>query len=382
MERRDSTPGLGPQPHAGAVRALGIVRWLLPFGLMAVALTVEVSEHAAERASLSPGFWAELALFAIGGPVAVAITLGWVRRLVLAHQATSATLASMNRGLEAIVAERTAHVEAAGRELAAINAELARANEELRQVDRLKSEFVSLVSHQLRAPLTNITGALELVAEDAALLPPQSQRTLRILSQESQRLSHLIQAILDVSRLEAGRLTLSLGPVALEPLLARAAASAFAGEPGRSHSLHVPAGSPPAWGDEMLLEEIARNLLENAIRYSPPSEPIETTVSLGDGTLRVAVTDHGPGVPPAERENVFHSFYRVGSGETAVAGYGLGLYFARKLAHAQGGNVWVESPVWPDAGAPGARFVFTIPIAEEVPDDEPAEEVGWRCRGS
>ena len=375
---RTTDPRGDPRPYprttASALRLLGLIRWLLPLGLAAMALSVEVGEHVVlEREPLSLTFFGEVALFAIAGPVAVAITLGWMRRLVIAYQATSAELEAVNRDLEAIVEERTAHLHEAGRELAATNAELARANEELRQVDRLKSEFVSLVSHQLRAPLTNITGALELVAEDAALLPPHSQRTLRILSHESQRLSHLIQAILDVSRLEAGRLTLRLGPVALEPLLARAVASAFAAEPGRRHTLEVAAGLPPAWGDEMLLEEIARNLLENAVRYSPPSEPIEISVSLGDGMLRVAVADHGPGVPHEERENVFRSFYRVGSGETAAAGYGLGLYFAQKLARAQGGDVWVESPAWPDTGGPGARFVFTIPIAGEVPDEAPDE---------
>lgn len=360
--------------NAAAARLLGLIRWLLPLGLAVLGFTVEFGEHVLiEPEPISAWFMFEVLLFAVVGPAAVAITLTWVRRLVIAYQATSADLEAVNRDLEAIVEERTAHLQEAGRELAATIAELERANEELRQVDRLKSGFVSLVSHQLRAPLTNITGALELVAEDAALLPPQSQRTLRILTQESQRLSHLIQAILGVSRVEAGHLALHLGPVSLEPLLARTAASVFAAEPGRRHSLKAPAGLPPAWGDETLLEETVRNLLDNAVHYSPALQPIEISVSLDDGMLRVGIADHGPGVPVEERENVFRSFYRVGSTETATTGYGLGLYFAQQLTRAQGGDVWVESPIWPDADAPGARFVFTIPIAGEVPDDETAD---------
>ena len=211
----------------------------------------------------------------------------------------------------------------------------------------MKSEFVSLVSHQLRAPLTNINGALELVAQDAEALPPSSQRTLQILGEESHRLSRLIQTILDVSRLEAGRLQLHLGPVALEPLLARTASSTLDPEPRRAWLLHATAGLPPAWADELLLEEVVRNLIENAARYWPSEEPIELAAAQVGDALEVSVTDHGPGVPPEEQEHIFESFHRVGEVETAVPGYGLGLYFAERLIRAQHGTIGVESPLGP-----------------------------------
>lgn len=372
-ERRSGSNGLlasldGPPPSA-ATRWLRVVRWLLPLLLAAIALSFEVNEHALrEPAEVGPGFIGEIVIFAGIGPVAVAFTLGWVSRLVAGYQATSAALVEVNRGLEASVAERTRNLQTASDQLSATNADLSRANDELRQLDHLKSEFVSLVSHQLRAPLTNINGALELVAEDAALLPPTSRRTLEILAMEGNRLSNLIQTILDVSRLESGSLTLRLGPVAIDPLLMRTCRSAFAADLSRAWSVNVSPGLPPAWADEVLLEEVVRNLVENAIRYSPPEMPIEVIATAQDGVIRVSVVDHGPGVPESEREMVFRSFHRVNADDAAVAGYGLGLYFADKLIRAQSGEIRVESPVHDKPGAPGARFTFSIPIAAEEPD--------------
>ena len=231
-----------------------------------------------------------------------------------------------------MVDERTHHLQAATEQLAVANADLARANRELRQLDRMKSEFVSLVSHQLRAPLTNINGALELVAQDAAALPPSSQRTLQILGEESQRLSRLIQTILDVSRLEAGRLQLHLGPVALEPLLARTAASTLDPEPRRAWRLHGDGRAATGLGGRAAARGgRAQPPRERRRATGRPGEPIELAASVAGDALEVSVTDHGPGVPAEEQEHIFESFHRVGDVETAVAGYGLGLYFAERL---------------------------------------------------
>lgn len=366
-DRQDESAWKPIPPPPSTIRLLRVVRWVLPLGLAAIAISFEWTEHLGEP--ISPGFIGEIALFGIAGPVAVALTLTWVTHLVAAYQATSAALEATNRGLESNVAERTSHLRAATDQLAAANEELVSANAKLVQLDRLKSEFVSLVSHQLRGPLTNINGALEIVAQDASLLPPASQRTLQILTLESQRLSRLIQTILDVSRLEAGRLTIRLGPVAIEPLLARTAASALEAEPGRPLTLSVPPALPPAWADEVLLEEVVRNLLENAIRYSPPGSPIKVSARARDGMIAIEVVDHGPGVPPEEQDRIFRSFHRVGQDETTLKGYGLGLYFADKLVRAQHGTIRVQSPAWDDASAPGARFDFTLPIAGPEPED-------------
>jgi Osmosensitive K+ channel histidine kinase len=347
---------------------LGIVRWLLPLALAVLAAVIEFREHIiSSDEQITPAFGGEVVIFAVIGPVAVAITLRWVSHVLAGYRATSQALEAMNHSLEEMVTDRTQHLETA-------TAQLAAANDDLRKLDRMKSEFVSLVSHQLRAPLTNINGALEIVAEDADRLPPSSRRTLQILTLESQRLSRLIQTILDVSRIESGRLTFRPGAVAMEPLLARSCASTLEVEPDRPLTLSVPAILPPAWADEMLVEEVVRNLLENAVHYSRPGTPIDVVARESAASISVAVTDHGPGVPPDEHEQIFRSFHRLGDAETSPSGYGLGLYFADKLIRALGGAITVESPIWPDPDGPGARFTFTLPIAAAEPDDvEPSD---------
>jgi signal transduction histidine kinase len=358
------------------LRALRAVRWLLPLGLAVIALLFEANEHLTEGAhELEPWFFAEVLLFAVIGPVAVFVTLVWVERLVSAYQRTSTELADVNQDLERRIEERTAHLSEASAQLRTANTELERAYAELRQLDRLKSEFVSLVSHQLRAPMTNINGALEIVWQDAESLPEETQRTLRILTHEGQRLSWLVQSILDVSRIEAGQLQPRLGPVAVGPLVADACSTTFEMDPGRTHQLNVPDGLPPAWADETLLGEVVRNLIENAIRYSTPDTPIIIGAALAGDEVELEVTDHGEGVPIEDQSRIFESFQRVSDDEARVKGSGLGLYFADRLIRAQGGSVRVESPVWPDADAPGARFSLRLPIASEVPDDPDASLV-------
>jgi signal transduction histidine kinase len=355
------------------LRLLDVVRWLFPVVLAVVAWTFEWTEHLRpELEPLTPRFYGEVLIFGVFGPAVVAIVLTWVRRLVVTLQATSDALAAMNSDLGTMVAERTAKVQAATQELADKNQQLGRANAELQELDRLKSDFVSLVSHQLRAPLTTINGSLELLAHEAELPPESRQRTLRILTEEGQRLSHMIETILDVSRLEAGQLTMRLGPVAVEPLLARVGASGVASEAGRRDLTldDVAPALPPVRADEMLLEEIVRNLVENAVRYSPFGQPIEISARRDQENVTLAVADHGPGIPWEKQRAVFRSFYRLDQSESAPAGYGLGLYFAGKLTRAMGAEIRVESPIWPDHDAPGTRFAITLPIAEDVPPDE------------
>ncbi len=381
-----NVPTVHQQQRPTGLRLLDGLRWLLPLVLAVIASTFEWAEHVStDREALTPGFYGEVLLFGLIGPVVVFIVLTWVRGLVAAVQAASAALVEMNRGLGTMVAERTEKLEAATRELADRNRELGLANDELRELDRMKSEFVSLVSHQLRAPLTNINGSLELLAQEAELPPEARQRTLRILTEEGQRLSHLIETILDVSRIEAGRLSMRLGPVAVEPLLARVCASLTAGEAVKLDSrIEVAPGLPPIWADEMLLEEIIRNLVENAVRYAPSGLPVEISARQGAGGVTLAVADHGPGIPEAKQRAVFRAFSRLDQGDSAPAGYGLGLYFADKLARAMGSEIRMESPIWTRRDAPGTRFALTLPIVDEVPpeqEDNASEAAGPETPG-
>jgi signal transduction histidine kinase len=351
------------------------MRWLVPLSLSAIALLFEAREHLTEPSDVvEPWFIAEVAIFAVVGPIAVFLILVWVERLVAAYDRTSVELAVVNRDLEARIEERTAHLVQATEQLREANAELERVNEDLRALDRLKSEFVSLVSHQLRAPVTNINGALEMVTQEADTLPADTQRTLGILAHESQRLSWLIQTILDVSRIEAGRLKPRLGPVAVGPLLDEVSHATMEVQAERRLEVRVAEGLPPAWADETLLGEVVHNLVENALRYSPADTPVVVAVELADEHLEISVVDHGPGIPKEEQERIFLSFHRLSDQEGSVDGSGLGLYFADRLVRAQGGSIRVESPAWPDAQAPGTRFSFEVPVVGDVPDDEPASD--------
>jgi K+-sensing histidine kinase KdpD len=350
-------------PSPRVYRMIGLVRWVLPLALAVIAVVIEWSEHIATgEGDVTLAFFGEIALFAVVGPVIVGATLSWFVAILDGYRATGAALESMNRSLEEKVAERTQHLEAA-------TTQLAEANADLLQLDRMKSEFVSLVSHQLLAPLTNINGALEIVAQDAEQLPPSSGRVIQILTLESQRLSRLIHTILDVSRIEAGELKPRLGPIAIEPLLARLCRATVEAEPDRSISLEIPSGLPPAWGDEVLVEEVVRNLLENALRHSAPAAGVEITAADRDGSMEIAVVDHGPGIPAHAQQDIFRSFHRLGDAETTTHGYGLGLYFAKELVKAQAGTIAVQSPVWDDDAHPGARFVFTLAIAPDEPPE-------------
>ena len=174
------------------------------------------------------------------------------------------------------------------------NTELDKANHELQKLDEMKSEFVSLVSHELRTPLTAINGGLE-VALQAKSLSPTSRHTLEAMMDESARLTQFVQTILDISRLDAGRLTLNLGPVAVSPILYRSVEVVLGAR--REIKWNLPAEIPPVWADEVYYEQIIRNLLRNADKYSPPEMPIEINVHLNAGNVNVEVIDHGVGIP-------------------------------------------------------------------------------------
>jgi two-component system sensor histidine kinase KdpD len=135
---------------------------------------------------------------------------------------------------------------------------------------------------------------------------------------ESARLTHFVQTILDVSRLEAGRLTFNMGPVAVAPILYRSVEVLFGAR--RHIQWHLPAEVPPVWADEIYYEQIIRNLLRNADKYSPGESPIEIIVQVQAGNVTVKVADHGVGIPMEAQEKIFDQFQRRQSGESAPPG--------------------------------------------------------------
>ncbi|MCZ7665302.1 MAG: PAS domain-containing sensor histidine kinase [Thermoleophilia bacterium] len=276
-----------------------------------------------------------------------------ILRDVTARKEREEEIRRLNAGLNELVAERT-------RQLDEKVDELARANADLRRLDDLRAEFVSLVSHQIRAPLTNMRGAVERMQDDCgAEMRSTCARMLAILNDQTSRLEHLVSGVLNAARLEDGKLEIHAEPVSLVPLAQRAAEHFRARARGRPLIVQEAQGLPEAFADPERTEEVLANLLDNADKYSPPGGPIEIALRADVVEIVVSVRDQGPGIPSPDVERVFERFYRLdGSDAQAAYGHGLGLYVCRRLVEAQGGRIWVENHP-----AGGAVFSFALPVA-------------------
>ena len=238
--------------------------------------------------------------------------------------------------------------------------ELAQANEGLQALDRMRSEFVSLVSHQIRAPLTNMRGATERMRSDCGVINMTCTRMFTILDQQVNRLDRLVQGVLDTARIEAGGLVLQCEPISVLPIVQQVAEQTKARVVDRPIRLPTRPGLPLALADHDRVAEVLTNLLDNADKYAPPATEIDVDVLADVNDITVSVRDHGRGLPPAALEHIFDKFYRLDNSDSQTAyGYGLGLFVCRKLIEAQGGRIWAEN-----ATGGGARFSFTLPVAK------------------
>jgi signal transduction histidine kinase len=245
------------------------------------------------------------------------------------------------------------------------NLALATANAELRRLDDLKSTFVSVAAHELRTPLTAIQGYLEmLLDEDAGPLSVGQREYLRIIQSSTRSLLDITSSLLDVTRIEAGRLDLVLQPTDLPALVHRVAAEYEPQVEARAQDLtihHRPA-LPPALVDPTRTSQIVGNLLSNAIKYSPRNGQIRITVAPAqeEGFLQLSVADNGVGIGPEDQDKLFRRFFRAASAtQMRAGGVGLGLYITRSLVELHGGRVWFESKLHE-----GSTFHVTLPIAD------------------
>ncbi len=251
-------------------------------------------------------------------------------------------------------------------ELDSVTVRLARAAME--EQERLKNEFISTVSHELRTPLTSIRGSLGLL-EGGIMgeLPSQAVGMVRIARANTERLIRLINDILDLDKMEAGKLDVRLEPAELAPLLAHAvdAQRGHADESGVHLELALDAPGARARVDADRLEQVLANLLSNAIKFSPRGECVTLRLVRHAGRLRVAVEDRGPGVPDAFRSRIFQKFAQAdGSDTRGRGGTGLGLSIARALVerlggtldfcpgHERGTTFWFELPECPTQAPP------------------------------
>ena len=256
--------------------------------------------------------------------------------------------------------EYSRRLEQQSHALEATTAELRRANERLREVDRLKDDFVSTVSHELRTPLTSIRSFSEILLDNPALEQQQRQEFLRIIVTESERLTRLINDMLDLAKIEAGKLEWHMERVSTSEV-AREAATAL-GQLFRDKSVkleaHLLDGVSTIIADRDRLFQVVVNLLSNAVKFSPRGVGLVTlTVENDADGIRLSVADNGPGIAPSDREAIFERFRQVGDTLTAKPeGSGLGLAISRMIVEHFGGRASVG-----DAPGGGALFQIWLP---------------------
>jgi PAS domain S-box-containing protein len=266
-------------------------------------------------------------------------------------------IAAARTDLQQLNAELERKVQARTRQLEQTVSDLARLNDELKELDQLKSEFVALVSHELRAPLTNIRSGIELVLEREPTLVTSVEESLRLVQQETERLAGFVGTILDLSALEAGRFPLELRPLDLVEVAEQVAAQF----PDLTRMRReFPPELPRILADEAGLKSILYHLLDNAMKYAPEGE-LSLAAAVENGKIRVSLSDSGPGVPSEDRERIFEMFHRLDSrDEREVYGHGLGLPMVRRLVEAMGGTILVKPSL-----SDGAQLVFWLPVAVE-----------------
>lgn len=241
---------------------------------------------------------------------------------------------------------------------------------ERKRIEQMKNEFVSIVSHELRTPLTSITGALGLATGGAlGELTPTQQQMLGIAYQNSQRLARLIDDLLDMDKLVAGKMTFQLERQPLAPILQQAVR--MSDDYARQHQVgFVLHPVDPAWQvrvDEVRLHQVMANFLSNAAKFSPAGDQVEVLAEPRDGWVRVTVADRGPGITPAFHARIFQKFSQADSSDTRQkGGTGLGLAISKELVERMQGRIGFDS----EPGQ-GARFWFELPRVEATDERHP-----------
>ena len=255
---------------------------------------------------------------------------------------------SLNAGLEARVRERTAELEAV--------------NAQLKQMDRLKSKFLAHVSHELRTPLTSIVGFADNMLEGlvGSLNVKQEQYLARIKANGT-RLARMITDLLDLSRVEAGKLVLSFDHIALQTVVSDVIEQLLPLAITKHLQIEIQSPDPTllVWADPDRLSQILTNLLDNAIKYTPDGGHISVELSVADQEMaRIVVRDNGQGIPPDALPKLFDPFFRVHHQERSqTKGLGLGLAIVKDLVELHGGTIAVHSAL-----NQGTAFTFTIPL--------------------
>jgi PAS domain S-box-containing protein len=237
---------------------------------------------------------------------------------------------------------------------------MAREQAALAEADRLKDEFLAGISHDLRGPITGIKSSIGVVlANEPPGTPEPLHRLLANIDLSADRMDRLVADLVDLARLQGGRLPLNLAPVDLRDVVRRAVQEIETVAQSRGQYLDVQVPPEPVWTtvDAAQMERVLLNLLGNAAKYGPENGRIGLLLDPCAHEALLSVIDEGPGIPPAEQARIFDRFYRGASSRQQSAGVGLGLTIARTIAERHGGRIWVES-----APGAGATFFVALPI--------------------
>jgi signal transduction histidine kinase len=225
---------------------------------------------------------------------------------------------------------------------------------QLADVDRQRRELVANVSHELRTPIGALHALLENLADG---VEPPDPATLRVALAQTERLGRLVAQLLDLSRMETGALPLQPVPFAVRPLLEQALSECSLSDDGVRLRISVQPGDLVVRADPERVHQVVANLLDNAVRHSPPGGRVWLSAHADNGVTTIAVADEGPGIPPHEAARVFERFYRTDAARSAHAGgTGLGLAIARWIVDAHGGEIRAESH-----DQRGCRMVVELP---------------------
>ena len=262
----------------------------------------------------------------------------------------------LNQDLERRVAERTIQLERAAAELEKRNREVERAN-------RMKSEFLARCSHELRTPLNAIIGYSDLLSEQSAgPLPAPYPRFVANIQEGARHLLHMVNDLLDLSRIEAGRIELNLERFDISAALGEVLSviTPLAQIKSISVENRVARGTD-LLADRVRFKQILYNLMSNAVKFTPEEGRVWIETATDGEMFTICVGDTGIGIAPSEQEAIFEEFHQVASpGNLAAAGAGLGLAITRKLARLMGGDVGVESRT-----GKGSRFLVSLPVSGE-----------------
>jgi Na+/proline symporter/nitrogen-specific signal transduction histidine kinase len=258
-------------------------------------------------------------------------------------------------------------LEQKSQELEAATGELRAANERLQELDRLKDDFVTTVTHELRTPLTSIRAFSEILLDNADLDTDERAHYLRIIVEETERLTRLINQVLDLSKLESGRAEWHVTNIDIADVVEDSVAetAALFQEKGATLAVHVPRALPPVAADRDRVVQVMLNLLSNAAKFCHPQHgQVEVAVGVQDSALRVDVRDNGFGIAPEDQQGIFEKFRQGGDVLTnRPQGTGLGLPISQQIVDHLGGRLWVESKP-----GEGTTFSFTLRLSDTPVD--------------